>query len=67
MNVAFHTRELSRIVFDTLKHKVEFVKEPRTQAEPLVFISHDGCLDVELSLRLDDEPPYHSSDQRSRN
>jgi hypothetical protein len=67
MNVAFHTRKLLRIILDTLKHKVEFVKEPRTQAEPLVFIPHGGCLNVEVRLRVDDEPPCHSSDQRSRN
>jgi hypothetical protein len=67
VNIALHTRELSRIALDTLEHKVEFVKEPRAQAEPLVFISHGGCLDVEVRLRLDDEPPCHSSDQRSRN
>lgn len=67
VNIALHTRELLRIALDTLEHKVEFVKEPRAQAEPLVFIPHGGCLDVEVRLKLDDEPPCHSSDQRSRN
>ena len=33
VNVAFDTRELSRIVLDTLEHQVEFVKEPRAQAD----------------------------------
>ena len=30
VNVAFHTRKLSRIVLDTLKHQVEFIEKPST-------------------------------------
>ena len=67
MNVAFHRRELSRIVLDTLEYQIEFVEKSRSQAGPLVFVPHGSGLDVEVRLRLDDEPPCHSSDQRSRN
>jgi hypothetical protein len=67
VDVAVHTRELLRIVYDAMEHYVEFIEKPQTQAGLLVFRPHSGNLDVEIRLRLDDKPPCHSSDQRSRN
>jgi len=67
VDVAVHTRELSRIVYDATEHYVEFIEKPQTQAGLLVFVPHSGSLDIEVRLKLDDEPPCHSSDQRSRN
>lgn len=61
MNFAFHLRELSRIVLDSLKHQIEFVEEPRAQAGLLVLVPYSRCLDVEFRLRLDDDSPSHQS------
>jgi len=67
VHLVFHVRELSWIVYDTKEHLVELIEELRSSAGLLVFIPHGCCLDVEVRLRLDDEPPCHPSDQRSRN
>lgn len=66
-DLAFHSRKLPRIGIDPLKQETEFVQESHTQAGSLVFVPYCRSLDVEVGLRLDDEPPCHPSDQRSRN
>lgn len=56
-DLAFHSRELPRIVIDTLEQEIKFVQKSHTQAGSLVFVPYSSSLDVEVGLGLDDEPP----------
>jgi hypothetical protein len=46
-HLILHRRELSGIGYDTTEHLVEFFKEPRSQAGPLVFVPDGSSLNVE--------------------
>lgn len=53
-NLAFHSRELQWIVFDTPEQQIEFVEKTHAQTEPLVFVPDGGGLNVEFRMSSSD-------------